>query len=109
MVQAIETKSNGGMDSVDSSELTDEACDVMGDISGAAGLKVMGNDGPSLNRASTSIGHNDAKMHNIYNQELSHLREQIYEKGYNPKTEETLREATKEQQEAWFAQKSQLL
>jgi len=83
------------MDSADSSELTDDACDVMGDISGAAGLKVMGNDGPSLNRAHTSIGHGDAKMHDIYNQELSHLREHIYEKGYDAK-KETLREATKE-------------
>jgi len=95
MVQAIETKSNGGMDSEHSSELSDEAIDVMGDISGAAGLKVMGSVGPALNRAHTSIGHSDAKMHSVYNQELSHLREQIYEKGYDPKLE-TLREATRE-------------
>ena len=42
----------------------------------------------------------DAKHQEIYNQELAHLKEHIFESGYQRESE-TLRDATEEQINEW--------
>ena len=36
------------------------------------------------------------------------MRELLYERGYNAKKQETLQDATKEEQEAWIKKRDQL-
>jgi predicted SprT family Zn-dependent metalloprotease len=81
---------------------------MLGSISGAAGVKILSLKEPELVKQIKSHVIS-SEFQTILRQELSHLKEHIYEKGYNPKTEETLLAASKEEQAKWNAEKSELL
>ena len=68
----------------------------MGQLSGAANMKA-GN----LVHGTSTLGLTDAKMQAVFQTQLAHMKEHTYQKGYKAEVEETLQDATPEQQAEW--------